>query len=335
MKLLILVTLSVLAVHGAHHGGGRQLRGGHGDPDHPQHGGPHAHHGSGGEDHHELMSLIHEVGIQKMGPYFMSPAVNSTTMVKIAGGSKLRPAFGATHFLFMKGHFTGMEFANYAHDVVITYNAGGSIAIHIIYPDGSHKRKVLGDVQHDHHAQYVATLPGGAWHASELVEGDFALVTIVMAPALDYSFFKAYDVEQLVSEFSQYENMIRRLSTIGADDVPFDIPQSTHDHQGHVGHDHHDEHHDDHGSHEHGQESHHDDHHDNHNHNATQGEHHAHHHGQHGIIGDHDESHGHGHHQQHGIIGDHDESHGQDHHQHQDHDDSHEEDDDSHEHNHP
>merc|ERR1712168_765215 len=255
---------------------------------------------------HEFMSLLHEVGIQQTRRYYMSPLITSTTQVKPEGGIKLRPAFNTAHLLYHKGHFTGVTFSNYAHDIIYTYNAGGSIAFHLIHPDGSHERKVLGDVQHDHHAQYVVIVPGGTWQASELIEGDFALVTFVSAPAPDHSLFAEYDVEDLVGEFPKYETMIRRLDAIGANDLQLNMPSHasrSHDHQGHQGHDHHDEHHGDHGS-----------------HRGLIGRNDGHDHHR-GIIGRND-----GHDQHHGITG-HNNGH--------DHDDSHEDDDDSHEHGHP
>merc|ERR1719228_660817 len=96
--------------------------------DHPQ---GHGHRGYGGHnqdiDHHELMSLLHEVGIQQETEnrrYYMSPLIKSTTQVKPEGGTKLRPAFSTAQMLYQKGHFTGVTFSNYAHDLIYTYNAG-------------------------------------------------------------------------------------------------------------------------------------------------------------------------------------------------------------------
>merc|ERR1712168_1316131 len=244
---------------------------------------------------HEFMSLLHEVGIQQTRRYYMSPLITSTTQVKQEGGIKLRPAFNTAHLLYHKGHFTGVTFSNYAHDIIYTYNAGGSIAFHLIHPDGSHERKVLGDVQHDHHAQYVVIVPGGTWQASELIEGDFAIISFVTAPALDHSLFLPFKLDHLLTEFPQYENMIRRLDAIDDNDTKLNIIYSSHDHQSHQGQNH-DEHHSDHRS-------------------------------RHGTIGLND---GHDHH--HGLIGRND---GHNHNQNHDHDDSSEEDDDSHEHDHP
>jgi len=250
-------------------------------------------------EHHELMSLIHEVGIRRFDDkYYMTEIINSSTQVKSQRDNEDRPAFGVAHFMYMRGHSTGLPFSNYRHDSICTWNAGGSVAVHMIHPDGTHERKVLGDVQHDHHAQYVVTIPGGSWESTELIEGEYALITFVMAPAIDYANFLPYNVDTLSKQYPQYEKMIRRLDRIHANDTPLDIEaQASHDHEGHQGHDHHDqnhdEHHDDHGS-RHGligrndghdrygnqgyrQNSHYDDHHDDHyqrgydNHNDRRG----------------------------------------------------------------
>jgi len=199
-------------------------------------------------DHHELMEVAHDLHIKQVEgwhkPIYMSPVVNSSTEVKADGSSKELHAFGSRYILYMKHSFSGSKFSNYPRDLICVHNAGGSIAFHLIHPDGRHERKVLGDAHHDHHADYVVTLPGGVWESSELIDGDFAIITFIAAPSLDYSLFKHYDVQELVHEFPKYEDMIVRMDNIDSHDKPMNITQMYNSHKADEARDHHRGHHD-------------------------------------------------------------------------------------------
>jgi predicted cupin superfamily sugar epimerase len=219
----------------------------HGYPDHRRYGGDHSQGRYGQDGHlssrgrHELRSLaqelgIHPVGIANYGTFYHSAFYNSSTEVMPEGDSKMVHAFTSSYAMFIQGHFSGYQWNNYPRDRVNIWNAGGSVALHMLHPDGHHERVILGDVEHNHEAQYRVVIPAGVWVASELIEGDYVLVTYVAAPAMDLSLFQNYNVEDVVSEFSQYENMIRRLDNIREHDVLLDMSQTSHDEYGQSGH---------------------------------------------------------------------------------------------------
>jgi len=201
-------------------------------------------------DHHELMEVAHDLHIKQMEgwythqPIYMSPECNSSTEVTAEGSSKQLHAFSDRYILYMKHTFTGSKFSNYPRDFICVHNAGGSIAFHLIHPDGRHERKVLGDAHHDHHADYVVTLPGGVWESSELIDGDFAIITFIAAPSLDYSLFKHYDVQELVHEFPKYEDLIVRMDNIDSHDQSMNITQMYNAHKADEARDHFKGHHD-------------------------------------------------------------------------------------------
>merc|ERR1712080_78838 len=173
-----------------------------------------------------------------------------------------------------------------------------------------------GDVRHDPNANYMAVIPGGAYHSLELDEdsGDFSLLTFVAAPEYDpENKLNTHTADELVKKFPEYEGMIRRLNDIRKDDVPMESENHNHsvDLRGHrYGGDHNHDHH-------HGGNGHHDDLHEDYGHHSN---HHGHNHDHHDDHGHHDNYHGgHGNHQ-----GNHHNHHGDRHDDHSsEHDDNH------------
>jgi len=282
-SLLILTQLlfALICVRGDHHSG-------HHD-DHHEGSGHHDHHSSSGHHdgghhagrglrhmtHDDLFSLIHESGIHVHDEppmsdghrqIFASRGWNSSTLVKSGDSSELIPSASYFLFMYIRGHMSGSSWGRYEDDVMLSWNAGGTLLLHLIFPDGRHEEHLIGNTQENHEAKYIVIVPGGSYHAVELRSGDFVIITDLQSPVMSFNKFHDPSESDMVRDFPQYESMIRRLAHIRKDDTNLEVPAaSSHDHGAHQGHDHHDQHHDQHHDDHHGGSGHHDmGHHDSH-----------------------------------------------------------------------
>jgi len=192
---------------------------------------------------------MHETGVKlkRSGTewWYASDFVNSTTMVRSAESSELVSAFSYEYFMLIKGHYSGTRWEVYEDDFVLSWNAGGNLLIHLIFPDGRHSELLLGDTHHHHKAQYTVVVPGGTNFAIEIESGNYVLVTDLQSPVFSTSKFNMRSTDDMVKEFPQYEAMIRRLGDMRKDDKHLPtLDKAAHDHKDHQGHNHHEDHHD-------------------------------------------------------------------------------------------
>lgn len=241
-----------------HHGAG----GHHSDASGHHDAGHHTGRGLRHMTHDDLFSLIHESGIiahdeppmsDGVKQIFASRGWNSSTMVKSEDSSELMPSSSYFLFMYIRGHMSGSRWGLYDDDVMVSWNAGGTLLVHLIWPDGRHEEHLLGNTQENHEAKFTVIVPGGVYHAVELKSGDFCIITDLQAPVMSFNKFHDPSEADLVKKFPQYESMIKRLDNIRKDDTHLDVPAaSSHDHNAHQGHDHHDAHHDQHHDDNHG-----------------------------------------------------------------------------------
>merc|ERR1712080_19270 len=154
-----------------------------------------------------------------------STAIDSSNTVLTSADSEPVPASHITHVMLIKDSFTGFQFQGYEDDIMFIYNGGASTVIHIIHPDGTYEKQVLGDVIRDPNAKYMVSVPGQSYSASEIQgeAGDYSILTMVAAPM--YSFAKIIpqppnqdNTDTLLSQFPQHQELIQRLKNIRKDD---------------------------------------------------------------------------------------------------------------------
>lgn len=114
------------------------------------------------------------------------------------------------HFLFRPGAFSSFHRVTNNEEVWLIH--AGRLLVHVLLPDGSHQVLRLGlDLAAGDRP--VFTVPAGTWQAAELAPGaPFAFGSNVCAPAFSYEAFEIGKREDLLREYQQHEEMIRRLT---------------------------------------------------------------------------------------------------------------------------
>ncbi len=71
-------------------------------------------------------------------------------------------------------------------DIIHYYHAGSAIKYIVLYPDGQLEEKILGNkLEAGQSLQLV--VKGGCWKASELISGEYGLISEAVAPGFEYS----------------------------------------------------------------------------------------------------------------------------------------------------
>jgi uncharacterized protein len=98
-------------------------------------------------------------------------------------------------------------------DILHAYHLGAPIRYYLIYPDGSLQVKTLGaDIMAGHELQFV--VPGGVWKASELVDGEYGLLSEAVAPGFDFADMQLGQKDDLLQSFPQHDSLIDRFTRV-------------------------------------------------------------------------------------------------------------------------
>lgn len=98
-------------------------------------------------------------------------------------------------------------------DILHAYHLGAPIRYYLIYPDGSLQVKTLGaDIMMGHELQFV--VPGGVWKASELVDGEYGLLSEAVAPGFDFTDMQLGKKSDLLQSFPQHVSLIDRFTRV-------------------------------------------------------------------------------------------------------------------------
>ena len=121
-------------------------------------------------------------------------------------GEKSLPLYTNIYFLLTKE--SPSHFHRLTSDELWFYHGGSPLTIHSLKPDGTYEKNILGlsEGQLLHH-----TVPAGEIFGSTVEEG-YALVSCTVVPGFDFSDFRLFTEEELLKEYPQHEEIIRRLS---------------------------------------------------------------------------------------------------------------------------
>lgn len=116
----------------------------------------------------------------------------------------------AIYYLLKGGDFS--SFHKVKSDEIWHFYAGASLNLHVILPEGTLIKKVLGtDFDNGEHLQIV--IPGNHWFAAECTDAaGYTLAGCTVAPGFDYQDFELAKFGQLSAQFPMHQDVIRRFT---------------------------------------------------------------------------------------------------------------------------
>ncbi len=114
------------------------------------------------------------------------------------------------HWLFLPGVFSAFHRVLNSEELWLIHE--GRLLVHVIDPGGGHTILRLGtDIAAGERP--VVTVPLGTWQAAEMAEGvPYAFGTNVCAPPFCFDELEIADRDELVREYPDHEDLIRRLT---------------------------------------------------------------------------------------------------------------------------
>ena len=92
-------------------------------------------------------------------------------------------------------------------DIIHYFHSGSPIAYFIIHPDGKFKRQILGnEVSQGQTPQLI--VKGGCWKASELLEGEYGLLSEAVSPSFEYEDMELATIDIIQRQFPELPKSI-------------------------------------------------------------------------------------------------------------------------------
>lgn len=110
------------------------------------------------------------------------------------------------YFLLKSGQVS--RFHRLKSDETWYFHAGYPITIHIIQPDASYRKVILGK-----NLIFQVTVMRNSWFGATIEEpNSFTLVSCAVAPGFDFADFEMSEREELMSKFPEHTDIISRLT---------------------------------------------------------------------------------------------------------------------------
>ncbi|MCS4486459.1 cupin domain-containing protein [Staphylococcus americanisciuri] len=137
------------------------------------------------------------------GGYYRQTILSSDTQGE-------RPNYSSIYFLLEDTNIS--HFHQIDADEIWYFHAGVTLTIHMIHPDHTYETMKLGlNVDQGEVLQYV--VPKHTIFASSIEESNaFAVVGCMVQPAFQFEHFKLYTQAELLAEYPEHEDVIRRYA---------------------------------------------------------------------------------------------------------------------------
>lgn len=114
------------------------------------------------------------------------------------------------HWLFLPGVFSTFHKVRNSEELWLIHM--GRLLIHVLEPDGGHRRLPLGS-DFEAGERPVWSIPKGCWQAAEIPKGvPYAFGTNVCAPAFSFDALETAARDVLIREFPEHKDLILRLT---------------------------------------------------------------------------------------------------------------------------
>ena len=139
--------------------------------------------------------------------YRADEALLATALPSRYAGS--RSAGTAIYYLLTQTTFSALH--RLQSDEVFHFYCGGSVEMLQLFPDGAGRTVILGNLLDGSQPQVV--VPRGVWQGCAMQSsGEFALLGCTVAPGFDYADYEEGRRDELVAQFPQFADLIRRLT---------------------------------------------------------------------------------------------------------------------------
>jgi predicted cupin superfamily sugar epimerase len=142
------------------------------------------------------------------GGYFRRSFASNHHFKVTHGGN--RPAMTSIFYLLTEDSPVGHWHRNQS-DIMHYFHCGGTLDYWLIDPTGKLLHVVLGN-QLERGQQLQLLVPGGYWKATELVAGEFALLSEAVCPGFCQEDMEMATGATLAAEFPHHQGIIERLS---------------------------------------------------------------------------------------------------------------------------
>lgn len=94
-------------------------------------------------------------------------------------------------------------------DIIHYFHSGSAITYFIIHPNGQLEKQILGnDVLRGQIPQLI--IKGGCWKASELLEGEYGLLSEAVSPGFEYKDMELANAKMIRQHFSELFDTIKQ-----------------------------------------------------------------------------------------------------------------------------
>lgn len=126
------------------------------------------------------------------------------------GNGKFRARYTSIYFLLT--HDNPSRFHRLTSDEIWYYHTGSPLTVHMISPEGEYSSVELGtNLNSGQVLQY--TVPKGYLFGSTVEETDsYALVSCMVAPGFEYDDFELFERAEMLNEYPQHAEIIKRLT---------------------------------------------------------------------------------------------------------------------------
>lgn len=117
----------------------------------------------------------------------------------------------AIYFLLQSGEISALH--RIKSDEMWHFYAGEPLTVHVITSPGDYYPLKLGSNMSDGEV-FHGVVPAGCWFGAEVSGDGYSLVGCTVAPGFDFADFEMGSKEQLLKEFPEQAEIIRRLTTV-------------------------------------------------------------------------------------------------------------------------
>jgi len=132
-----------------------------------------------------------------------------TSKQQVNNQSGSRPLLSSIYYLLTKESPIGHMHKNQS-DIMHYYHIGGTLKFTLISPAGDLEEVFMGS-HVDKNQQLQLLVPGGYWKASELIDGEFALISEAVSPGFDFADMQLANQQVIENELPDQYNHLKHL----------------------------------------------------------------------------------------------------------------------------